>query len=193
MLVSVQNLTTSFLSTDVGLLAPGESKSLQLGPNAAYRAAEGLKTLSDAGRVTVTISEETGKLDSLEPAAVGTASAADASITAAKLASDAVTTVKILDSNVTAAKLGSLAVTTAKINTAAVTAAKALVFQSTEQTGTGSNQNIAHGLAVTPTVVMWSLTDAPAGAFTVVPGTHTSTNVILNATSGLKFVVFCWS
>lgn len=48
----------------------------------------------------------------------------DASITAAKLASDAVTTVKVLDANITAAKLASDAVTTAKILDANVTTAK---------------------------------------------------------------------
>lgn len=48
----------------------------------------------------------------------------DASITAAKLASDAVTTVKILNSNVTTAKIADSNVTTAKIADDAVTLAK---------------------------------------------------------------------
>jgi hypothetical protein len=152
-------------------------------PESAYQASTELKGLVDAGYVTVSVSQETAKLDSLEPAAVGTASVADGAVTTAKFAAGAVD----------ATALGALAVTTAKINTAAVTKAKALVFRSTEQTGTGSSQNIAHGLAVTPSVVLWSFTDCPAGAFTVAEGTHTSTNVVLTATSGLKFVVFAWS
>src|SRR5687767_15061071 len=87
--VSVKNLTANPLSTDVGLLSPGETKAMTMGPSAAYRAAEGLKTLSDAGKVLVTISEETNKLDNLEPAAVGTASVADGTVTTAKLAAGA--------------------------------------------------------------------------------------------------------
>ena len=182
-LVQVQNLTTSFLSTDVGLLSPSETKSLIMGPEEAYRASEGLKTLSDAGRVSVTISAETSKLDALEPASVGTASVADLAVTTAKLAANAVTTAKITDANVTTVKLAA----------AAVTKAKALVFQSTEQTGTGSSQNIAHGLAATPSVVMWSFSDCPAGAFTAVPGSHDSTNVKMTVTSGVKFYIFAWA
>lgn len=65
-------------------------------------------------------------------------------------------------------------------------------FQSSEQTGTGSAQNIAHGLGRTPTLVIVYPTDtAPAttGAYTLTEGTHTSTNVVVTVTSGKKYRV----
>ena len=198
-LVTVTNLTTGPLSTDVGLLNPGQVKTMQMGPDQAYRASEWFKTLVDAGRITCTILEETGKLDALEPASVGTASVADLAVTAAKLGALAVTTAKIDNLAVTAGKIGALAVTTAKIDdlgvtvgkiaAATITAAKLNKFMSTEQTGTGAAQNIAHGLTGTPSVVMWSLTDAPAGAFVLTEGVHDGTNVKMTVTTGLKFKV----
>lgn len=63
---------------------------------------------------------------------------------------------------------------------------------STEQTGTGSAQNVAHGLGVVPTSVMLAPTDtapATAGVYTVTEGTHTTTNVVVTVTSGKKFKV----
>ncbi len=131
-LVTVQNLTASPLSTDVGLLNPGETKAMQMGPDQAYRASEGLKTLEAAGRVAVTIAEESGKLDDLEPAAVGTASVADGAVveakigalavTAGKIGAAAVTTAKIMDANVTTVKILDANVTTAKFAVGAVDA-----------------------------------------------------------------------
>lgn len=64
------------------------------------------------------------------------------------------------------------------------------IFVSAEQTGTGSSQNVAHGLGVTPTAVFVACTDdspATAGVFTVTEGTHTSTNVVLTVTVNKKF------
>lgn len=66
------------------------------------------------------------------------------------------------------------------------------VFKSTEQTGTGSSQNVAHGLGYTPSVVIIFPTGADGNAFTITEGTHTSTNVVLTATSGHKFKVVAW-
>lgn len=77
-----------------------------------------------------------------------------------------------------------------------VTFAKAHVFVSTEQTGTGSAQNVAHGLAAVPAAVLVVPTDtAPAtvGVYTAVEGSHTSTNVIVTVTSGKKFKVMAWA
>lgn len=68
----------------------------------------------------------------------------------------------------------------------------ALIFISTEQTGTGSAQNIAHGLGVTPSKVVVVPTDlAPAttGQYTVTEGTHDGTNVVVTVTSSKKFKV----
>lgn len=66
-------------------------------------------------------------------------------------------------------------------------------FVSTEQTGTGSAQNVAHGLGVVPAAVLIVPTDtAPAttGAYTAVEGSHTSTNVVVTVTSGKKYKVW---
>lgn len=66
-------------------------------------------------------------------------------------------------------------------------------FLSTEQTGTGSAQNVAHGLGVVPEIVIVYPTDtspATVGVYTMVEGTHTTTNVVVTVTSGKKFKVF---
>jgi len=69
------------------------------------------------------------------------------------------------------------------------------IFISTEQTGTGSAQNIAHGLARAPSVVFVAPTDtspATVGQYTVTEGAHDSTNVVVTVTSGKKFKVLAW-
>lgn len=70
--------------------------------------------------------------------------------------------------------------------------ASASIFVSTEQTGTGAPQNIAHGLGVIPSQVFASPTDlAPAtvGEYTVTEGAHDATDVIVTVTTGKKFKV----
>jgi hypothetical protein len=69
-------------------------------------------------------------------------------------------------------------------------------FVSTELTGTGSAQNVAHSLGVVPAAVAIIPTDtAPAtvGAYTAVEGAHTATNVVVTVTSGKKFKVLAWA
>jgi len=69
------------------------------------------------------------------------------------------------------------------------------VFVSTEQTGTGSAQNVAHGLGVTPTQVFVAPTDltpATVGSYAVTEGTHTSTNVVVTVTASKKFKVMAF-
>lgn len=69
------------------------------------------------------------------------------------------------------------------------------MFMSTEQTGTGSSQNVAHGLGQIPEgIVVYPTDTAPAttGAYTMVEGTHTTTNVVVTVTSGKKFKVFAF-
>lgn len=67
------------------------------------------------------------------------------------------------------------------------------VFISAEQTGTGSSQNVAHGLGAAPTYVVVALTEfASAQAVDVAEGTHTSTNVVLTVTNGAKFKVIAY-
>lgn len=65
-------------------------------------------------------------------------------------------------------------------------------FLSTEQTGTGSEQDIAHGLASTPTFVFVVPSDLTGGAFTVAYGTHDGTNCKVTATSGEKYRVVAY-
>lgn len=108
------------------------------------------------------------------------------SVSASELASNSVTTAKITDANVTTAKLAA----------GGVTAAKAAVFCSTEQTGTGSAQNVAHGLGVVPSVVMIAPTELAAdlaAGYGCAEGTHTTTNVVVTVTTGAKFKVFAWA
>lgn len=84
------------------------------------------------------------------------------------------------------------AVDTAELVNGSVTVAKMRVFKSTEQTGTGSAQNIAHGLGATPGLVIVYPTDtnaATTGNYVVTEGSHTSTNVVVTVTSGKKYRV----
>lgn len=67
-------------------------------------------------------------------------------------------------------------------------------FFSAPETGTGANQNIAHGMGRVPihVLVLVDPTDAMSGAMTVVEGTHDTTNVIVNVTSGRIFTVIAF-
>lgn len=143
----------------------------------------------------------TGKLAA---EAVTTAKIADLNVTTGKiallavdtgqLAAGAVETAKIEDLNVTTGKLALLAVGSAQLAASAVTAAKAKASVSAETTGTGSSQNVAHGLATTPSLVLIAVTEDPAGAgFDVAEGGHGSTNVVVTVTNGVKFKVFAWA
>jgi hypothetical protein len=87
-------------------------------------------------------------------------------------------------------------ITTSKIATGAVTVTKMKTFKSSEQTGSGSAQNIAHGLAVTPSLVIVYPTDtnvSTTGDYVVTEGTHTSTNVVVTVTSGKKYKVVAFA
>ena len=67
------------------------------------------------------------------------------------------------------------------------------VFVSAEQTGTGSEQTVAHGLGAIPSKVLVGLTEftigAEGGSVDVAEGTHTTTNVLVTVTTGAKFKV----
>jgi predicted RecA/RadA family phage recombinase len=84
-------------------------------------------------------------------------------------------------------------VSSAEITDGAVTKAKAAVFFSSEVTATGSAQNVAHGLGAPPTGVLITITEYSAGAGDIAEGTHTSTNVVFTATSGLKVKILAWA
>ncbi len=68
-------------------------------------------------------------------------------------------------------------------------------FISTEQTGTGSSQNIAHPhgrLPLAVIVIPTDLSPATVGQYTAVQGVHDSQNIVVTVTSGKKFVVVSW-
>lgn len=66
-------------------------------------------------------------------------------------------------------------------------------FKSTEQTGNGSSQNVAHGLGVVPSLVLIIPSNLTGGAYVVVEGTHTSTNVLVTVTNGEKYLVVAYA
>ena len=75
--------------------------------------------------------------------------------------------------------------------------ASGAAFTSTEQTGTGSSQNIAHGLGSAPRLVWWAFSDIDAGLAAgpppvvhATPGAHDATNIKMTVTSGVKYYVF---
>jgi len=64
------------------------------------------------------------------------------------------------------------------------------MFVSPEQTGSGSQQTIAHGLGAAPSVVIIALTEFASNLnVDVAEGTHTSTNVLVTVTNGAKYKV----
>ena len=70
------------------------------------------------------------------------------------------------------------------------------VFVSSEQTGTGSAQNIAHGLGVIPRFVFVAPTDltpSTVGSYVVTEGAHTTTNVVVTVTTSKKFKVLAFA
>jgi len=63
----------------------------------------------------------------------------------------------------------------------------ASVFLSADQTGNGSEQSVAHGLATAPALVFAIPSDITGGAFVVAYGTHTTTNALVTVTTGEKY------
>lgn len=63
-------------------------------------------------------------------------------------------------------------------------------FMSAEQTGDGSEQDVAHGLKRTPVVVKVIVTEESSGDFDVAEGTHDSTNCKVTVTNGVKYKVY---
>jgi hypothetical protein len=64
------------------------------------------------------------------------------------------------------------------------------VFVSAELTGTGANQDTAHGLGGTPTKILVSVTDDQSGAgFVITEGAHDATNTKTTVTSGTKYKI----
>jgi hypothetical protein len=69
-----------------------------------------------------------------------------------------------------------------------ITKSEIALFISGVLTGTGSAQNVAHGLGVVPTNVFVTFTGTTASQ-AVTEGTHTSTNVVVTVTTGATFKV----
>ena len=68
--------------------------------------------------------------------------------------------------------------------------AKRGLFVSGEETGTGSEQDVAHGLGRVPTTVFPTVTDSNNAADHVfVEGTHDATNIKIQVESGTLFKV----
>ncbi len=80
-------------------------------------------------------------------------------------------------------------VTNSDIAANTIQAGKLSFFKSTEQTGTGSEQNIAHGLGRTPALVIVFPTEGDGNAFDIAEGTHDSTNVKITTGAAVKFKV----
>lgn len=83
MKVKVQNVSNKLLSTEVGSLNPSETKTVEMSPEKAYKAAQALKTMVDAGHVKVTVFEEAARLDEVE--LPGMVSFVDVTVTSAEL------------------------------------------------------------------------------------------------------------
>lgn len=66
----------------------------------------------------------------------------------------------------------------------------ASLFTSTIQTGTGSAQNIAHGLGAVPRMYWVEFADTTAGGPPIVAkGTPTTTNIVVTVTTGVTYYV----
>jgi len=91
----------------------------------------------------------------------------------------------------TAGGLKDSIITGAEIVDSTITAADVKVFVSAVLVGTGSAQTFAHGLGATPTKTLIGIINFGAStAVDVVEGTHTSTNCVVTATSGIKYQIW---
>ena len=86
-------------------------------------------------------------------------------------------------------------ITTADIASHAVTFAKADTFLSAIETGTGSPQDIAHGLGVVPAAVLIVPvnTTPSTQVWDVTYGTNTTTNIVVTVTADATFLAFAWA
>lgn len=79
-------------------------------------------------------------------------------------------------------------------NAAASAAAVSGKFQSGVRVATGASESIAHGLGVTPSLVLVSVQDNTGVATVViVEGAHDATNVKVTVTSGAKYKVIAFA
>jgi hypothetical protein len=82
-------------------------------------------------------------------------------------------------------------ITSADIKDATIVSADIKIFVSTEQTGSGSEQSVAHGLGATPTKVIVAVTEfGGSTAVDVAEGTHDGTNCKVTISSGVKYKIW---
>lgn len=175
-------------------LDPSESKTVVVTDMQLANIAAELDALVTASKISFSVVAASGEGSSDHAALKGGAAGGSLSGTYPNpsIATGAVGTSQLAASAVTTAKLADGNVTTAKLADAAVTKAKADVFISTVQTGTGSSQNVAHGLGATPSLVL-AVPVVTAGAVGIAYGSHSSTDVVVTVTSGDTFVVMAWA
>lgn len=109
----------------------------------------------------------------------------------------AIATGVIVDADVNASAAiaySKLALTTSIVNgdlvNSTIQSGKISYFKSTEQTGSGSEQDVAHGLGRTPALVLVIPTSSSeATAYAFAEGTHDGTNAKVTATNGAKYIV----
>jgi len=127
----------------------------------------------------------------LEDNAVDTAAIQDLAVTTGKLAVDAVDGTKLADNAVDSEHIAAGAIDPEHFAAGSVSAVAVDFFKSAEATGTGSPQNIAHGLSSTPGLVWWSLSEfADTLAVDFAEGAHDGTNLVVTVTSGAKFFIY---
>lgn len=151
------------------------------------------------GRVTV-VHASTGEIEvdveSLALAKIGSNEMQAGAIVSAAITDGTIVAADLATDSVEAAEIAAGAVDTAELAAGAVFFADAKVFVSTEQTGTGSSQNVAHGLGGAPTAVVIAVTELPDAAaelgYDVAEGAHDATNVVATVTNTVKFKVFAW-
>lgn len=68
MLVTIVNISGSLLSTDIGLLQPGETKSQDMSPRQLYLSAAAFKSMEDSGKIRLSVSGEAALADKMESA-----------------------------------------------------------------------------------------------------------------------------
>lgn len=67
-------------------------------------------------------------------------------------------------------------------------------WESSIQTGTGSIQNISHSLGSIPVIVLISIYDNTASStFVITEGSHTSSNIVVTVTNGVKFKIIAFT
>jgi len=82
-------------------------------------------------------------------------------------------------------------VTSADIKNATIKAEDTKIFVSAVLVGTGSAQTFNHGLGATPTKTIVGVINFGASvAVDIVEGTHTATDCVVTATSGIKYKIW---